>query len=72
MANPKKTIAEMMPVKKWLSTSEACSYLDISVNTLVEIATNQNITISMIGKTKRYKLSDIDKFLNTNIIVKAK
>jgi len=68
----KKEIPSMMPVKEWLSAKEACAYLDVSVNTFREIVESHKIGITMVGKSNRYKLSDIKKFLNSNVIVSYK
>lgn len=64
----KKQIAEMIPVKQWLSINECCSYLDISKSYFEKIAIDKCFTLSTIGSKKYYKLSELQSFLNENIV----
>lgn len=64
----KKVIPEMMPTKKWLSLSEACSYLDISINHFPGIARNNGLTVSFISKRSYYKVSELDALIENNAI----
>ena len=66
MATPrKKEIAAMMPVKKWLTGEEACSFLNIGLTTLKD----QDLTISAIGSKKYYKVAELERIIEKNIFI---
>ena len=56
----KKVIAEFFPTKKWLTASESCAYLNMSLN---------KFTVSAIGSTKYYMVSQLDYLIESNIII---
>jgi hypothetical protein len=60
----KKRMPEMLPVKKWLSTKEACSYLDCGPTFLAELP----LTVSAIGKKYYYSVASIDRLLEASIL----
>ena len=63
----KKTIPAFYPQKKWLTSQEACVYLNMSVGKFSEIA--KKLTTSAIGTTKYYRVSQLDSLLEKNIII---
>ena len=65
LSGKKKEIAGMMPIKRWLTSQEACSYVGVSVNTLKD----QNLTVSAIGSRKYYRVSELDGLIEKNIII---
>ena len=66
----KQTMPGMLPVKKWLTIQEACSYMDMSINHLSKILDENSFTISVIGKKKYYKVTELDKLIEANIIIR--
>jgi hypothetical protein len=65
----KKVIPAMLPVKRWLTSSESCAYLNMSLNKFTEVATKNKLTVSAIGSTKYYMVSQLDYLLESNIII---
>jgi hypothetical protein len=66
----KHTMSAMLPVKQWLTIQEACSYMDMSVNLLSDLISENNFTISVIRRRRYYKLSELQKFIESNIIIR--
>ena len=67
----KKQIKEMIPIKKWLSVHEACSYLDVSNTTLKKLARENRLSISALGSNKLYyRVSELDKLIEDHITIK--
>lgn len=66
-----RTIGKIEPVqKKWLSSSEAKSYLDCSDEFLQKLRDNALISFSRFGRNMFwYDLASIDKFLQRNKVV---
>ncbi len=68
----KKRISEMYPVKKWLTTDEACSYLNMSVNVFSSLVTDKGLTVSVVGgeiRGKRYyRVSELEGIVEDSII----
>lgn len=66
-----KIIGKIEPVqKKWLSASEAKSYLDCSDNFLQKLRDNALISFSRFGRNMFwYELASIEKFLQKNKVV---
>jgi len=44
--------------------------MDMSINHLSEIMAENNFTISVIGKRRYYKVIELDKFIESNIIIR--
>ena len=62
----------MFPIKEWLSTSEACSFLSIGETAFSQFVIDNKLTISSPFKSRKYyKVSEINKALENNIIVKG-
>ena len=66
----KKKIPEMFPVKKWLSLQEAASYMDMSENHFQNLRSKSGLTISIIGKKKYYRVSELDQLIEDNILIR--
>ena len=66
----KKRIPEMIPVKKWLSLDEACSYMNIGHTKFNEISIKHRLTTSALGPTRYYKVVELDQIFEDSIIVK--
>ena len=66
----KHTMSAMLPVKKWLTIQEACSYMDMSINHLSDLIAENNFTVSVIGKKRYYLISELQKFIESNIIIR--
>ena len=65
----KKKIPGILPVKKWLSKQEACAYMDMSINTFQAIAIQNRLSIAVIGSKKYYRLSEMEKLIEENILI---
>lgn len=59
----------MYPVKKWLTHSEACSFLDMSVNHFNGLAFQKGLTVSIIGTKKYYRVDELNNLIEENIII---
>ena len=68
MSKPKKKIAEMLPVKKWLDLQEATAYTNTSVSTFLKDVA-PHVTIACLGKKKVYRLAQIDNLIEENILI---
>lgn len=66
----KKRIPEMMPIKKWLSTDEACAYMNLSHSKFITLSLTQHLTVTTIGITKYFKVSELDQIFENNISIK--
>lgn len=66
----KKRVAEMYPVKKWLTLAEACSFLDMSVNHFNSLALQNGLTVSIIGNKKYYKVNELEGLIEDNILIR--
>lgn len=66
----KQDIPAMLPVKQWLSVREACAYMDMSINHLSDLMTQNGLSVSVINRQKYYKLSELQKFIESNIIIR--
>ena len=67
----KKAIQEMYPTKKWIDLEEAAAYVNVSKSTF-KLNIEEHITTSIVGKKKMYKVADIDRLIEENIIIKRK
>jgi len=65
----KKKYPEMLPVKKWLSLPEAMAFLDMCKNTFLDTAIKNNLTVSAIGQKKYYRVDQLEKLIEGNIII---
>lgn len=65
----KKTIPAMLPTKVWLTASEACSYLNLSINKFNEVVREHKLKVSAIGSTRYYMVSQLNGILESNIII---
>lgn len=65
----KKTIASMLPVKKWLSLDEAMAYTSLSINNFDAIARIEKLTVSGIGSKRYYSVAELDNLFENNKIV---
>lgn len=55
--------------REWLSRRDVSIEYGLSISTLSKWAmTNKNLPFSKIGKYCKYRRSDVEKFLNDNII----
>jgi len=61
----KKRIAEMYPVKKYLSISEACSYMDMSPETFKGL----NLSVAAINGKNYYRVAELDALFENSIII---
>lgn len=68
MDRKKKVIKEMMPVKKWLSHAEAIAYVDMSSTSFLSVTLGK-LTVSTPGKTKYYRVAQLDKLFEDAIII---
>jgi hypothetical protein len=66
----KQAIPSMMPVKQWLTTKEACSYLDMSINKFNDFVVEKGITVSCPGHVNYYRVSELNKVIEDSIIIK--
>ncbi|MDN3658933.1 hypothetical protein QWZ08_25035 [Ferruginibacter paludis] len=66
----KKVIAEMYPVKTWLSIDEACSFMNMGSSTFLAMALDNNLTVSMLGSKKYYKVKELNAVLEDHIIIR--
>jgi len=60
----------MLPVKNWLSMQEACSYLDMSKDTLMEIVAGGHLSVSMIGAKKYFRVIELNQLIEDSITIK--
>lgn len=67
----KKGIKEMYPVKKWFTLSEACSYMDMSLNVFQEMATKNGLSLSVLGKKKYYRVEELENLIEENVIIRS-
>lgn len=65
----KKQIPAMLPTKVWLTASEACSYLNLSINKFNEVVREHKLKVSAIGSTRYYMVSQLNGILEANIII---
>lgn len=65
----KKVIPEFYPQKKWLTASESCAYLNMSLNKFTDVVAKNKLTVSAIGSTKYYMVSQLDYLIESNIII---
>ena len=65
----KKRIPEMMPFKKWFSVNESCAYLDMSINNFHSVAVQNNLSVSVMGAKRYYKVIELENLLERNIII---
>ena len=49
--------------KPWLTTAEACEYLNVSRRHLQYLRTSRQLPFSKDGRTIRYHVDDLDEFL---------
>ncbi len=74
----KKRVAEMYPVKKWLSLDEACAFMDMSANPFQDMVRDYGLTVSTLppfGGSKRsnkkyYLVSELENIINENILIR--
>ena len=55
----KKAFQEMLPVKQFLSSSEARAFLDMGENNFRKIVDENNLSISVIGGKRYYKVNEL-------------
>ena len=60
----------MMPIKKWLSTDEACAYMNQCRNKFITLSIAHRLTVTTVGITKYFKVSELDAIFEQNISVK--
>lgn len=73
MSRSKKQVPQMLPVKKWLSKTEALAYLDLSVNVFQELVAAHGLTVSSLtpkGSKTYYKVSELDSLFDKSILQK--
>ena len=70
-----RLLAEQLPAlvrkasrKPWLTTSEACEYLNVSRRHLQYLRTSRSLPFSKDGRTIRYHVDDLDDFLESKRI----
>ena len=51
--------------KPWLTTEEACEYLQVSRRHLQYLRTSRSLPFSKDGRTIRYHVDDLDEFLES-------
>lgn len=56
-------------VKKWLSLPEAMCFMDMSKNTFLKLAAENQLTVSAIGAKKYYRVSELEKVIEQHIII---
>ncbi|MDG6026029.1 MAG: DNA-binding protein [Candidatus Brocadia sp.] len=56
---------------KLLDMNQAAGYLGIKKNTLYQLCMRNEITRVKIGKLNRFRMSDLQDFINKRIIEKA-
>ncbi|MDB5280690.1 MAG: hypothetical protein JWR61_5645 [Ferruginibacter sp.] len=66
----KKVIPEMYPIKAWLSTDEACSFMNMSINIFLSMALDNNLTVSQVGGKKFYKVKELNAVFEDHIIIR--
>jgi excisionase family DNA binding protein len=49
--------------EQWLSTNEACKYLNISEQTMFRWMKSGKVTYYKVGKSTRFKISDLDMMI---------
>ena len=64
----KTNLVGMLPTKKWLTVEEAMSYTACGRDKFAEVFANK-VSVSLVGKTKVYKVSDIDRVIEQNILI---
>ena len=69
MSTKKKVIPGMLPVKKWLDIQEASAYTNLCRDTFLKYVA-PHVTISMLGPKEVYKVSQIDSYIESNILIK--
>lgn len=68
--NRTKKKYQAMPVKPWLSLQESCAYLDMSVTTFQAIALKNQLTTSVIGTKKYFKVNELNEMVEENILIR--
>lgn len=53
---------------KLLNMDEAASILGIKVSTLYRLCMQKNVTVIKIGKLNRFRMSDLQDFINKRIV----
>ena len=66
----KQNIAEMYPIKKWLSLREACSFTDKSKDTFKKWAVKHKFNISEAEQTTFYLVAEINAAFEAEIFIK--
>lgn len=66
----KRKNAAMLPTKQWITFQEACEFTDMWRGVFDRFAIDHQLTISAIGKKRYYKVSEIEKAIEKNIIHK--
>ena len=59
-------IQNQKPLKRWLSNSEACEFLEVTPRTMQNYRDNGLISFSKVGSKIYYKLSDLEAHLEAN------
>ena len=60
--------ADEEPKDGWVDSYEVCTFLNISTKTLQRLRTANTISYSKIGGKSFYKISEIQRLLNENIV----
>lgn len=53
----------------WLSTREACNYLDCGIDFLENLRNKAEVSFAKYGRTIWYDLNSIQRFLSRNKVV---
>ena len=71
MSRTKKQITGLLPRKQWVRSSEICSLYSISKRTFERHLRTQ-LSVMMIGAVKLYRVSDVEKLTEQNILINHK
>lgn len=52
-------------IENWRTAAEACVYLSISDNTLQRWITHRGLPVHRVGRTMRFKFTEIDAWVRT-------
>lgn len=69
MSREKKRGAVLPVEKKWLTSSEAMSYLGCGKNTLVSARNSGALEVSRIGRSYLYSLRSLERYIEKKRIV---
>lgn len=69
MSREKKRVAVLPVEKKWLTSSEAMSYLGCGKNKLAFARNSGLLEVSRIGRNYLYSLRSLERYIEKNRIV---